>query len=171
MRLFGMTSWGAHPKVEMSSKKFGPEPLTSDMIWQATLNFEQRQKCLTKANEEVAISSVSAPTKPKKFCKTCTKLCHPRYDHCLEHKDSSMDTSDMECTLQGCANPRSDHNTAAHKAHNPRNLKYKSNPPAPRSRASSRDRDGARSSPKTMPRTVTPSNGPRKTPRQSRQLH
>ena len=111
------------------------EPLTSDMIWHATINYEQCQKCLRSESEEVAISSVSAPAKQKKICRTCTKLCNFNYEHCLEHKDSSMDTSDMECKLQGCANPRSDHNTAAHKAHNPRNKNYKSNPPAPRSRA------------------------------------
>jgi len=42
------------------------EPLTAEMIWHATINYEQRQKCLRSESEEVAISSVSAPTRQRK---------------------------------------------------------------------------------------------------------
>ena len=120
-----------------------PEPLTSEAIWHATRNYEQRQKCLRSETDDVAVSSVSAPTKIKndKGCKTCAKPTSwngSRYwANCMEHKDNTMDTSDMECKLAHCSNPQGDHNTAAHKIYGPRIRNYKANPPAPRGRRGS----------------------------------
>ena len=42
------------------------EPLTSEAIWHATRNYEQRQKCLRSETDDVAVSSVSAPTKAER---------------------------------------------------------------------------------------------------------
>ena len=92
-----------------------PEPLTSEAIWHATRNYEQRQKCLRSETDDVAVSSVSAPTKKRKDCKTCAKPTSWSYtnkehfDNCVGHKDNTMDTSDMECKLSGCNNPQGDH--------------------------------------------------------------
>ena len=117
------------------------EPLTSEAIWHATRNYEQRQKCLRSETDDVAVSSVSAPTragKTKKFCRTCAVKCGwdreegKFHDHCYGHRDTKQDASTMECTLQYCNNPEGDHNTQAHKKNGADNKNYKSNPSPPK---------------------------------------
>jgi len=114
----------------------------------ATINYEQRQKCLRTESDEVAISSVSAPSRSpgpgnRKSCRACTKLCSPGFSFCYDHSDISKDFSDLKCRFPGCRNSESDHNTEAHKVFGGKSVGYKSNAPI-RSRTSSRDRGGAR---------------------------
>ena len=65
------------------------EPLTSEAIWHATRNYEQRQKCLRLETDNVAVSSVSAPTKKRKDCKTCAKPTSWSYTN-KEHFDNCV---------------------------------------------------------------------------------
>ena len=44
------------------------EPLTSEAIWHATRNYEQRQKCLRSETDDIAVSSVSGASGG---CRSC----------------------------------------------------------------------------------------------------
>ena len=105
------------------------EPITSDLIWNATRNFEQRMKCLRSDGDEVAVSNVSAP---RKRCRSCMASCPSNYEHCYSHRHRKMPTfKDLRCSFQNCKNPQGDHTTEAHKTFGPGTNYYRSNPPPP----------------------------------------
>ena len=105
------------------------EPITCDLIWNATRNFEQRMKCLRSDGDDLAVSNVSAP---RKKCKACMANCPEPYEHCYTHRHNQRSTlKSLRCSLQNCKNPQGDHTTDAHKTFGPGTNYYRSNPPPP----------------------------------------
>ena len=105
------------------------QPITCDLIWNATRNFEQRMKCLRSDGEDSAVSNVSTP---RRKCKACMYSCPEPFEHCLQHKNNrSPGLKNLRCHLQNCKNPQGDHTTEAHKTFGPGTNYYRSNPPPP----------------------------------------
>ena len=104
------------------------EPITSDSIWNATRNYEQRMKCLRSEADEVAVSTVSVP---RRGCKACMGRISWNYEHCLRHRNKAMNFSNLRCSMQNCKNPQGDHTTEAHKRFGPGTNNYRSDPPPP----------------------------------------
>ena len=108
------------------------EPLTSEAIWHATRNYEQRQKCLRSETDDVAVSSVSTNSNGCRSCGAETIWDAKRgrlHTHCLLHSHRAKDHSNLECSFQNCTNPRGNHSTVAHKRFGPGNNNYRSSPP------------------------------------------
>ena len=119
------------------------EPITCDLIWNATRNFEQRMKCLRPEGEDSGVSNVSAP---RGKCRACCRGCPAQYDHCLAHKNNQERAlTTLRCSLLNCKNPQGDHNTEAHKTFGPGTNYYRSSPPPPSPRDRGRQGKGSNS--------------------------
>merc|ERR1711923_406448 len=119
------------------------EPITCDLIWNTTRNFEQRMKCIRSDGEDIAVSNVSTP---KRKCRACMYVCMEPYEHCRNHSHNQRPQLKLlTCSLQNCKNPKGDHTTEAHKTFGPGTNYYRSSPPPPSPRDRGRQEKGSNS--------------------------